>query len=111
MATARHMFETYRPKPLEVVCFHAQQAAEKILKCYLISQEIEAPKTHDMRTLCELCVDIEKGFDNIYEAAILLTRYAVIPRYPAELALIEQDAAKAIEHADEVMDFVKEYIS
>ena len=28
MATARHMFETYHPKPLEVVCFHAQQAME-----------------------------------------------------------------------------------
>jgi len=29
MATARHMFETFQPKPLEIVCFHAQQAAEK----------------------------------------------------------------------------------
>jgi len=78
-----------------------------MLKCYLISQEIETPKTHDMRRLCELCVDIEKGFENIYEAAVLLTRYAVIPRYPTELGLIEQDAAKAIEHANEVMNFIK----
>ena len=110
MATARHMFETYHPKPLEIVCFHAQQAAEKMLKCYLISKKIEAPKTHDMRFLCELCVDIEKSFTKIYEAAVLLTRYSVIPRYPAELGLVEQDAEKAIKHANEVIDFVKAYI-
>ena len=111
MATARHMFETYHPKPLEIVCFHSQQAAEKMLKCYLISQEIDAPKTHDMRKLCELCIDIEKGFDEIYEPAVLLTRYSVIPRYPAELGLIDQDAAKAIEQADAVVEFVKTLFS
>ena len=110
MATARHMFYTYHPKPLEIVCFHAQQAAEKMLKCFLISQGIETPKTHDMQTLCELCADIENSFEKIYEAAVLLTPYAVIPRYPAELGLIEQDAEKAIGHADEVVNFVKEFI-
>jgi len=30
-ATAHHMFYTYFPKPIEIVCFHAQQAAEKML--------------------------------------------------------------------------------
>jgi HEPN domain-containing protein len=106
MATSRHMFETYHPKPLEIVCFHAQQAAEKMLKCYLVSREVEAPKIHDMRRLCEMCAELEKSFDEIYNAAVLLTRYGVIPRYPAELGLIERDAIKAIEHASDVMSFV-----
>ena len=107
MATANHMFKTYHPKPIEIVCFHAQQAAEKMLKCYLISRKVEAPKTHDMQILCELCVELEKGFDEIYKAAVLLTRYSVISRYPSDLGLIEQDAATAIEYAEEVMNFVK----
>ena len=107
IATAHHMFDTYRPKPLEVVCFHAQQAAEKMLKCFLLSQNITIPKTHDLQILCEMCVECEDRFNEIYTEAILLTRYGVIPRYPAEIALIESDAVKAIEQADTVVAFVK----
>ena len=106
-ATAHHMFETYHPKPLEVVCFHSQQAAEKMLKCFLISKNITFPKIHDMQVLCELCVENEERFNEVYKEAVMLTRYSVIPRYPAELGITEHDAAKAIEHADTVMDFVK----
>ena len=78
-----------------------------MLKCYLVSQKIEPPKTHDMRQLCELCIEIESKFDEIYTEAVLLTRYAVRLRYPTELGLIEQDAEKAVKNADEIMDFVK----
>lgn len=111
MATSRHMFETYHPKPLEIVCFHAQQAAEKMLKCYLASREVDAPKTHDMRKLCEMCAELDIRFDEIYNPAVLLTGYGVIPRYPAELGLIEQDAVKAMGYADDVMTFVKNILS
>ena len=98
--TARHMFRTYYPKPLEIICFHAQQAGEKMLKCFLISAGMVPPKTHDMRKLCELCIEHDSAFDEIYEPAVLLTRYGVVPRYPAELGLIETDAQKAIKYAE-----------
>jgi len=77
-----------------------------MLKYYLITKDVEAPKTHDMRKLCEMCAEFEKGFDEIYEAAVLLTHYSVIPRYPTELDLFEQDAVRAIKHAETVMDYV-----
>jgi 8-oxo-dGTP diphosphatase len=104
--TSRHMFGTYQPKPLEIICFHAQQAGEKMLKCFLISINVEQPKTNDMRILCELCMEHDSSFDEIYEPSVLLTRYSVVPRYPAELGLIETDASKAIEHAELVARFV-----
>ena len=104
--TARHMFGTYRPKPLEIICFHAQQAAEKMLKCYLVSVNIEPPKTHDMRKLCEMCAKFDSSFNDIFEAAVLLTRYGAITCYPAELGLMETDAAHAIKYAETVMQFV-----
>jgi len=106
IATSRHMFETYHPKPLEVVCFHAQQTAEKMLKCFLASRNIEIPKIHDLQVLCEMCIEIEERFNYIYVPSILLTRYGVIPRYPTEWGITEHDAAKAIEDAVAVMDFV-----
>ncbi len=36
------------------VCFHTQQAIEKFFKAYLISNEIEFPKTHNLEILQEL---------------------------------------------------------
>jgi HEPN domain-containing protein len=111
IATAHHMFETYRPKPLEIVCFHSQQTAEKMLKCYLVSQNIEFPKIHDTQVLCEMCAESDSRFNEVYKEAVMLTRYSVIPRYPAELGITEQDALKAIAYADTVMDFVKGLLS
>lgn len=107
LATARHMFETYRPIPIEIVCFHSQQTAEKMLKCFLIYNRIEPPKTHDIQTLLEMCIEIESGFNSIYKEAALLTRYAVIPRYPAEIELIDSDGETALKYADIVMNFIK----
>ncbi|MCL2351373.1 MAG: HEPN domain-containing protein [Firmicutes bacterium] len=107
LATAHHMFKTFHPKPLEVVCFHSQQAAEKIIKCYLVSQGIEPPKIHDMQVLLEMCIESESGFNEIYRETIMLTNFAVRLRYPTELRLLEQDAAKAIENAEKVMVYVK----
>lgn len=44
-----------KPEPLEIICFHCQQAAEKALKAYLVFLEIRVPKTHDLDQLLELC--------------------------------------------------------
>jgi hypothetical protein len=38
-----------RPIPLEIICYHCEQAAEKILKCFLIHQDEEPPRTHDLK--------------------------------------------------------------
>ena len=111
LATAHHMFDTYHPKPLEIVCFHSQQAAEKILKCYLVSKGIEYPKIHDMQVLIEMCIEFDDEFNNIYVEATTLTNYAVSLRYPTELGIEESDTIKAIENSDKVMKFVREKLN
>lgn len=30
LGVAKHLNETYYPKPLEIICYHCQQAAEKV---------------------------------------------------------------------------------
>ena len=110
LATAHHMFQTFYPKPLEIVCFHAQQTAEKIIKCYLVSLGIEPQKTHDLQVLLDACIEIDIIFDNIYEEAVALTNYAVSLRYRTELELLESDAETAIKNADKIMAFVKAHL-
>ena len=107
ITTAHHMFDTYHPKPLEIVCFHSQQAAEKIIKCYLVSKDVEPPKIHDMQVLIEMCIEFDDEFNDIYVEATTLTNYAVRLRYPTELGLEETDTIQAINNADKVMAFVK----
>ena len=38
----------------ELLCFHAQQAAEKSLKAVLIHHSIELPRTHNLERLIDL---------------------------------------------------------
>ena len=66
----------------ESVCFHAQQAAEKLLKAYLIYKEEDVKKTHNLILLLEFC----SGFDRDFLKFELsdLNFYAVQVRYPGD---------------------------
>ena len=110
LSAAHHLFITHHPKPLEIICFHTQQAAEKMLKCYLVLRNENFPKTHDLQELNELCEKINKNFERIRNSIIILNRYSVIPRYPNELQIEEHDTIKALEHADIIMDFIKKLL-
>lgn len=68
----------------EIVAFHAQQAAEKMLKALLVLRQVDFPRTHSIGALLALCE--EAGFAGAQELvdASSLTRYAVAARYPGE---------------------------
>ena len=36
LGVAKHLLETYYPKPLAIICFHCQQAAEKAVKSIIV---------------------------------------------------------------------------
>ena len=76
-----------------------------MLKGFLISRDIEAPKTHDLQLLCNKCIALDSNFINIYDACEILTTYGVQPRYPYEIDLTEADCAKALDYADILMKF------
>ena len=46
---------------LDAACFHAQQAAEKLLKAYLIWREVDFPFTHNLSTLLLRCQGLRRG--------------------------------------------------
>ena len=53
LGVARHLFENYHPKPLEIVCYHCQQSAEKAIKAVIVSLHWPTgiPKSHDLSFL------------------------------------------------------------
>ena len=111
LSSSHHLYENHRPKPLEIICFHTQQAAEKMLKCFLVVHKIEIPRIHDLNVLLNMCFEINEKFDEIFNPITSLNRYSVLPRYPNELQIEDHDALLALENADTVMDFVKNNLS
>jgi HEPN domain-containing protein len=71
--------------PSDACCFHAQQAAEKYLKAYLVSRNINFPKTHDLKYLLNACAEINNKFSSIELPVFSLFTYGVTPRYPDDL--------------------------
>lgn len=80
LVAAEHLLSVADP-PLDVVCFHAQQCAEKALKGILVLHGIDPPRTHDLVVLFRR---LPPGADAGTEVAALvpLNRHAVEARYP-----------------------------
>ena len=93
--------------PADSCCFHAQQAAEKYLKAYMVSRNIDFPKTHDLQLLIKLIIPTNLAFTEILSIAIGLIDYGITPGYPDLLHEPElADAKKALEDANSIKQFV-----
>jgi HEPN domain-containing protein len=89
------------------VCFHCQQAAEKSIKAWLMTHNVEAPKTHKLKQLVELSIQAEPRFSEFLAEAEALTPYAVERRYDADFWPSIDEARAALEQARRIYDFVK----
>jgi len=75
--------------------FHAQQAAEKLLKAVLVWHQVEFPKTHDIARLVALAKEVDSELAEAVRGAEALTPYGVAARYPGELPEPSLDDAQA----------------
>ena len=106
LRVAKYLSTMHHPTPDEIICFHCQQSAEKYLKAFIFYNDIEPEKTHDLEYLLELCQKYNKGFSILSTKADLLNRYGIMPRYPNELQITEQDMKNAISNAKVIEEFV-----
>ena len=73
--TAKHLYEHMYPKPLEIICYHCQQAIEKLLKGVLISKGVTIKKTHDLGLLAEMLQEYTEMDEKYLEMCDDLTPY------------------------------------
>lgn len=92
--------------------FHAQQAAEKFLKAFLVWHQIEFPKTHDLNKLLQLVATRDKTISEALQEILVLTDYGVDTRYPADLSeLNATEASQAVELARQTKNAVLKSLS
>jgi HEPN domain-containing protein len=81
----------HHPTPDEIICYHCQQSAEKYLKAFIFSHNIEPDKTHDLEDLLEICKKYNAEFSTLSSKVYVLTSYAVLPRYPNDLGITTEE--------------------
>lgn len=106
LESAKFLINMY-PKPIEIICYHCQQSAEKYLKGYLIKNGNKIERTHDVVLLNNKCKAIDSSFDIIEDECIELVPYGVQVRYPYQLDVTEEEMISAIECAEKIEKFIK----
>ena len=64
--------------------YEAQQCAEKSLKGYLMYKNVPLQKTHNLRILLQLCINLDASFSAITFEALEINGLDVKFRYPGE---------------------------
>lgn len=94
--------------------FHAQQAAEKFLKAFLVRHQVPFPKTHDIQRLLELAAEADPSSKEELASTTMLTPFGVEFRYPGEEVADLETAQQALREAKRVQAAVlqrlKEYL-
>lgn len=93
--------------PLDTICFHAQQCAEKYLKALLPARGIRFPRTHDLIELLSLLPAADRS--QLSESGLRkLNPYINEGRYPeTEDPLDRPEAETAVAIAREVRNTVR----
>ncbi len=94
---------------LDPAIYHCQQAAEKVVKAFLVSKEVTPEKTHDIVRVVLAAAAFEPRFNELRVMAATLTPYAWAFRYPDDLAdtyPAREEFEQALGSAQTIYDFV-----
>ncbi|OPX22135.1 MAG: hypothetical protein B1H03_05115 [Planctomycetales bacterium 4484_113] len=96
-------------RPASVVCFHAQQCAEKYLKALLIHGEVNFGRTHDLLELVGRLPATAEPAEGFVDAMRVLNAFSVLPRYP-DWEPSESDISAAVEAMELARSFVRKQL-
>lgn len=93
--------------PANVICFHAQQAAEKYFKGFLAAHRENVRKIHNLDALLTSCEHIDGHFRDLLEDVVFLNKFYIEARYPGDLPEFGMKTAqKALSSAVAIRDYI-----
>ena len=106
---AVHLMNSFYPKPIEIICFHCQQSAEKAIKAVIIKTGCQGgfPKSHDLVLLLKQIKRLVRIGDDIFTSADILNPYGIASRYPGGQELEARHALSALKCARIVLDWAE----
>lgn len=113
LGVAKHLNSQYYPKPLEIICYHCQQAAEKAIKAVIIAYGAQGgmPKKHNLSFLLEQMKNMITIPEEYYDYADELTPYGIAVKYPNELLLEDRHVLNAIRYAEEIVEWAERILN
>ena len=107
---AKFAFKMKSNIPYRLICYHAQQTAEKYIKGFLVSELIDFPYTHSIEALLKLTPK-ETGLQEFIEELSELTNYAVAKRYPGDYnKLTKKNAEDAVNKSSKVRKAIRDIL-
>jgi len=98
--------------PCDTVCFHCQQAVEKILKAFLVAHDKSYPITHDLLLILEHILSINPQAEILRPTLAMLNPYSVAVRYPdTDFVPALIDAQEARSAAGDILNWLKDACS
>lgn len=98
--------------PWDIVCFHAQQTAEKLLKACLIAGGEAPPKTHDLTLLRGLPGKQGADTESISQDCEYLIPFTVASRYPGEgVEASDAEGNSGIDAAQRIRDWAYGFLT
>jgi len=108
---ARINFEERRPFWAQI-CFHFHQSAEKHLKAFIIANELDFRKTHDLLLLLRICSSKDRDFESLRDECEYLNTFYLETRYPVHWPthLTQNEAQKALQSAERTKALVEKKV-
>jgi HEPN domain-containing protein len=93
--------------PWNMICFHAQQGAEKLLKGFLLSRQRSVPRLHSLVKLLALCSAYDAKLEDLRRGCEELDGYYIPARYPDAAAGALPDGMPTREHARRALGILR----
>jgi len=91
------------------ICFHFHQASEKYLKSFIIAQDLNFKKIHDLQVLLKSCLPKDPKLQELMDDCKFLNRFYIDTRYPVHwpTQYTKEEALKAKKAAEHICDVIK----
>jgi HEPN domain-containing protein/predicted nucleotidyltransferase len=108
---AKHHLDDELEDWSDEICYLSQQAAEKALKAVIVSRHARPAHTHNLEKLLHHARSLGFALSDLDVDCVLLSEYAVEPRYPSSTNLSRLQAQAAVDAAERVMATVRAHLA